>query len=32
VTISAPGFSAPLQNPVVESDADAGSVIEVKKA
>ena len=32
VTISAEGFSAPLRNPIVASDSDAGSVIEVKKA
>ncbi|MBT4073402.1 MAG: sugar transporter, partial [Chloroflexi bacterium] len=32
VTITATGFSAPLRNPVVASDADAGSVIEVEKA
>ena len=32
VTISAEGFSAPLRNPVAMSDADAATVIEVKKA
>ncbi|MDA1257689.1 MAG: GguC family protein [Chloroflexi bacterium] len=32
VTISAAGFSAPLRNPVAASDADAATVIEVKKA
>ena len=32
VTIYSEGFSAPLRNSVVHSDADAGSVIEVKKA
>ncbi|MEE8363185.1 MAG: AraD1 family protein [Dehalococcoidia bacterium] len=32
ITISSPGFSAPLRNPVVASDADAATVIRVRKA